>query len=235
MYWITTECHTSDEAYHRRVPKLWEESIDEHRRSVRDAITEAAWRLAEEHGPLSLTMSQVAGAAGIGRATLYKYFTDIGSILVAHHARHVENHLRALEGLRGEARPPDVRLVAVAHAYASICFHRGRHASADISALVHRGPEVADAERRLHAVFAGLIAEAAAEGLVRTDLSPDELAAYSRHALEASSQAKDLDQVGQLTGVVLDGLGYSPQAQDSNQIATSMSPIKARRPRHAGT
>jgi AcrR family transcriptional regulator len=214
VYWITAECHISDEAYHRRVPKLWEESIEEHRRSVRDAITEATWRLAEEHGPLSLTMSQVAGAAGIGRATLYKYFTDIESILVAHHARHVENHLRALEQLRGESQPPGTRLVAVAHAYASICFHRGRHSSADVSALVHRGPEVADAERRLHALFAGLITEAAAEGLVRTDLSPDELATYCRHALEASGQAKGLEGVARLARVVLDGLGYSPEVQD---------------------
>lgn len=217
MYWIRTECHTSDEAYHRQVPKLWEESIDEHRRSVRDAITEAAWRLAEEHGPLSLTMSQVAGAAGIGRATLYKYFTDIESILVAHHARHVEDHLQALEDLRGESKPPGARLVAVAHAYASICFHRGRHSSADISTLVHRGPEVADAERRLRSVFAGLIAEAAAEGLVRTDLGPEELAVYCRHALEASGQAKDLDSVARLTQVVLDGLEYSPQTQASKR------------------
>jgi len=193
------------------VPKLWEESIDEHRRSVRDAITEATWRLAEEHGPLSLTMSQVAGAAGIGRATLYKYFTDIESILAAHHARHVEEHLQALDDLRGKAQPPGTRLVAVAEAYASICFHRGRHSSADISSLVHRGPDVADAERRLHDIFADLIAQAAADGLVRTDLGPDELAAYCRRALEAASQAKDLDGAARLTRVVLDGLGYPSQ------------------------
>lgn len=199
------------------MPKLWEESIDEHRRSVQDAITAAAWRLAEEHGPLSLTMSRVAGAAGIGRATLYKYFTDIESILVAHHARHVEDHLRTLEGLSGESKPPDARLVAVANTYASICFHRGRHSSADISALVHRGPEITDAEHRLHSVFADLITEAAAGGLVRTDLSPDELAAYCRHALGAASQAKDLDGAAKIARVVLDGLGCAPEAQDSNQ------------------
>ena len=166
-------------------------------------------------------MSQIAGAAGIGRATLYKYFTDIESILVAHHARHVDEHLRVLEELRGESRSPGARLAAVAHAYASNCFHRGRHASADISALVHRSPEIADAERRLHTLFVGLIAEAAAEGLVRTDAGPDELAAYCRHALEASGQAKDLDAVGRLTRVVLDGLGHSPRTRDSNQTPAS--------------
>ncbi|MFI6428593.1 TetR/AcrR family transcriptional regulator [Promicromonospora sp. NPDC050880] len=203
------------------MPKLWEESIDEHRRSVRDAITKAAWRLAEEHGPLSLTMSQVAGAAGIGRATLYKYFTDIESILVAHHARHVKDHLRALEDLSGGSKAPGARLVAVAEEYASICFHRRRHASADIGALVHRGPEVADAERRLHGVFADLIAQSAADGLVRTDLGPEELAAYCRRALDAAGEMRDLEGVARLTRVVLDGLGYSYQAQDDGHSAAT--------------
>ncbi|WP_164545141.1 TetR/AcrR family transcriptional regulator [Antribacter gilvus] len=203
------------------MPKLWEESIDGHRRSVRDAITEAAWRLAEEQGPFSLTMSQVAKAAGIGRATLYKYFADIESILVAHHTRHVEDHLRTLEDLRDAAEPTGARLVAVATTYASICFHRGKHSSADVSPLVHRGPEVADAERRLHSVFAGLIAQAAAEGLVRTDVDPDDLAEYCRRALESSSSAKDLAGVAAFTCVVLDGLAYSPQARDGKPSATT--------------
>ncbi|MFD2794491.1 TetR/AcrR family transcriptional regulator [Promicromonospora vindobonensis] len=203
------------------MPKLWEESIDEHRRSVRDAITEATWRLAQEHGPLSLTMSQVAGAAGIGRATLYKYFTDIESILVEHHEQHVEGHLRALEDLRVESRPSGARLEAVVDAYASICFHRGRHSSVDIRALVHQGPEIADAERRLHSVFADLIAEAAAEGLVRTDVGPDGLAVYCRRALEAASEASDLDGVAMLARVVLDGLGYSTQAKNGSQVAAA--------------
>lgn len=218
MYWITTKCRDGDGAYYRWVPKLWEDSIDEHRRSVRDAITEATWRLAEEHGPLSLTMSQVAQAAGIGRATLYKYFTDIESILVAHHARHIERHIDVLEGLRGEPRPPGARLVALAETYASICFHRGQGASADLSAVVHRGPEVIDAQRRLHGLFAGLIAETAAAGLTRTDLGPDTLAGYALHALEAARQAEDLDGVAGLVRVVLDGLGHSSAASQARVI-----------------
>ena len=206
------------------VSKLWEESIDGHRRAVRDAITEAAWDLAEEHGPLALTMSQVAKAAGIGRATLYKYFTDVESILIAHHAQHVEGHLLALEELRGGPGPVGPRLVAVVRAYASICFHRGRHASADVSALVHRGPGVADAEHRLRDLFAELIAEAAAEALVRTDVSSEELAEYCLHALPAAGQAADLDQVERLVSVVLDGLGCSLDVREGGQIAAPTGP-----------
>lgn len=205
------------------VPKLWEESIDGHRRAVRDAIMEATWRLAEQHGPLALTMSQVAKAAGIGRATLYKYFTDVESILIAHHAQHVETHLQALEELRGGSGPEGARLVAVVRAYASICFHRARHSSPDVSTLVHRGPEVTDAERRLRSVFSWLIAEAAAQGLVRTDVSSEELAEYCLHALPAAAQAADLDQVARLARVVLDGLGCSLDVGESDEIATTIT------------
>ena len=209
--------------YDRRVPKLWEESIEGHRRAVRDAITEAAWQVAEEHGPLAVTMTQVAKEAGIGRATLYKYFTDVESILIAQHARHVEGHLQALEELRTGSTPVGSRLVAVVGAYASICFHRAQHSSTDVSALVHRGPEVADAERRLRGVFAQLIAEAATEGLVRTDMNSEELAEYCLHALPAAGQAADLDQVGRLARVVLDGLGCAPDVRDDDLILRAIS------------
>jgi AcrR family transcriptional regulator len=157
-------------------------------------------------------MSQVAKAAGIGRATLYKYFVDVESILIAHHAHHVEGHLRALDELRHGPGPVGSRLVAVLRAYAMICFHRARSSSAEVSALVHRGPEVSDAERRLRDVFADLIAEAAAGDLVRTDVGSQELADYCLHALSAAGQAGDHDQVARLVRVVLGGLGCSPDA-----------------------
>jgi AcrR family transcriptional regulator len=200
------------------VPKLWQESIDGHRQAVRGVITGAAWQLAQERGPLALTMSQVAMAAGIGRATLYKYFTDVESILVAHHTQHVESHLQALEELRVGSGPVGDRLVAVVRTYASICFHRGQHASADVSALVHRGPDLAVARRRLRGVFVDLIDEAAAEGTVRTDVSAEELAEYCLHALPAAAQAPDMDQATRLVRVVLDGLGCSLDVGEGDQI-----------------
>ncbi len=207
--------------YDRLMPKLWEESIDGHRRAVRDAITEAAWQLAEEHGPLALTMSQVANAAGIGRATLYKYFTDVESILIAHHAQHVEGHLQALELLRNGPGPAGSRLVAVVRAYASICYQRGRRGSTDISALVHRDPEVTQAERRLRRIFAELIEEAASEDLVRSDMASDELAAYSLNALTAAGRVTHLDGVDRLVRVVLDGLGCSLPVEGHSEIAAA--------------
>jgi hypothetical protein len=50
------------------VPKLWTETIEEHRRAVGDAILDTTATLVAEHGLGSATMSQVATEAGIGRA-----------------------------------------------------------------------------------------------------------------------------------------------------------------------
>jgi AcrR family transcriptional regulator len=53
------------------VPKLWTDTVDEHRRAVRDATLDATARLVAEHGLASVTMSKIATETGIGRATLY--------------------------------------------------------------------------------------------------------------------------------------------------------------------
>ena len=84
------------------MPKIWTQSIDTHRQQVHDAILAAAADLAAEHGPLALTMSSIADRAGIGRATLYKYFPDIESILFAWHQRELTHHLDRLRELSSD-------------------------------------------------------------------------------------------------------------------------------------
>src|SRR6266700_7593935 len=63
--------------YYLLVPKLWKETIEAHRREVGDAILDTTAALVAEHGLRSVTMSQIAEETGIGRATLYKYFTNV--------------------------------------------------------------------------------------------------------------------------------------------------------------
>jgi AcrR family transcriptional regulator len=88
------------------VPKLWNETIEAHRHAVREAILETTWALVTEHGLMSVTMTQIAEKAGIGRATLYKYFPDVEAILAAHHERHVTSHLEHLAELRTNPATP---------------------------------------------------------------------------------------------------------------------------------
>ena len=78
------------------MPKLWNDTIEEHRREVRDAILDTTAALVAEHGLRSVTMSQIAEQTGIGRATLYKYFPGVEAVLLVWHERQIAGHLEQL-------------------------------------------------------------------------------------------------------------------------------------------
>jgi AcrR family transcriptional regulator len=170
------------------VPKLWTETIEDHRREVREAILDAAWDLAAQHGPLSVTMSQVAQEVGIGRATLYKYFPDVEAILHAWHERQITRHLEQLAEVRDHAADAGGRLEGVLQAYASTMHQRAHH-GAELGMVLrrsHSGHQVMQARQQLHDMITDLLAHAAEGGAVRDDVPPDELASYCLHALAAA-------------------------------------------------
>jgi len=121
------------------MPKLWNETIEEHRRAVREATLDTTAALVAEHGLRSVTMSKIAGETGIGRATLYKYFPDVEAILVAWHERQVTGHLEYLAEIRDQAGDAGSRLEAVLEAYALIQHeHHGTERRAHLDAGVLR-------------------------------------------------------------------------------------------------
>jgi AcrR family transcriptional regulator len=199
-------CHDGIVAYTARVPKLWNETIEAHRHAVREAILETTWELVTKHGLMSVTMTQIAEKAGIGRATLYKYFPDVEAILAAHHERHVTGHLEHLAELRDQPGDADERLVSVLQHYALICYHRERHGTEELGALLHRGEQVAHAQQQLIALFRDLLTEVAATGGLRDDVAPDELATYCLHALGAAGNLPSEAAVRRLVAVTLAGL-----------------------------
>lgn len=186
------------------MPKLWNETIDGHRRAVRDAVLETTVALVTEHGLASVTMSQIAKEAGIGRATLYKYFPDVPSILLAWHERHVAEHLAALAAARDRAQGPSERLGAILRGYAHLTHRRPQ--DGEIAAFVHRDPHVTRAQRQLHDLVREAVAEAAAAGAVRDDVAPGELADYCLHALSAAGAMPSEAAVRRLVDVTLSGL-----------------------------
>lgn len=198
------------------MPKLWNETIEAHRRTVHDAVLDAAAALAAEHGPLAVTMSQLAAAAGIGRATLYKYFPDVESVMVAWHDREIAGHLRRLTDARDRADGPGRRLQAVLESFALIqhehAGRRHRHApsGAELGRLVHQHEHVVRARRHLLEMFRDLLADAARAGDVRDDVDPGELADYCHHALHAAADLPSGAAVHRLVQVTLAGLRPPP-------------------------
>lgn len=197
-------------AYACGVPRLWSETIDAHRREVRDAILETTAELVAEHGLLHVTMSKIAEETGIGRATLYKYFSGVEEVLHAWHDRQISSHLEHLAALADRAAPPLQRLTSVLEAYAQIQRHRTNHDvqphGGALAAFLHRDERLVPAERQLHDLVRALLAAAADSGQVRSDVSADELATYCLHALNAAPALASDAAAGRLVGVILDGV-----------------------------
>lgn len=186
------------------MPKLWADTVSEHRRAVQEAAIDATARLVSEHGLASVTMSRIASEARIGRATLYKYFPDLEAILVAWHERQVSAHVDQLAEIACQYATHSQRLEAVLQGYAWM-IHDRPHGT-DISSLLHRSEHVAEAHDRLTQLLVGLLAQAAQSGDVRDDVAPAELAAYCVHALGAAAGLRSAAAVRRLVTVTYAGL-----------------------------
>ena len=186
------------------VPKLWTETIEEHRRAVHDATLDTTAALIREHGLASVSMSQIAAAAGIGRATLYKYFPDVEAILVAWHERQIARHLQLLTEVRDAAATPAEQLEAVLTTYALI--QHQHHGTELPAALLHRGEHITRARQQLLGLLAALLAAGAQDGTIRADVDPGELASYCLHALNAAGTLPSEPAVRRLIAVTMSGL-----------------------------
>ena len=186
------------------MPRIWAETIAVHRDTVREAILDAAGALVAEHGLTAVTMSGVARLSGIGRATLYKYYPDVESVLTAWHDRQVSAHLRHLAEIAERIDGAATRLTAVLAAYADLS---GNHQhGGDVAALLHRGDHVARAHEVLHEFVAQLIRDAAGAGYVRGDVPARELAVYCLAALDAAGSLPTRTARDRLVDVTLAGL-----------------------------
>jgi AcrR family transcriptional regulator len=199
-------CLATDVTYAWSVPRLWNDTIEAHRREVRDATLDTTAALVAEHGLRSVTMSQIAEETGIGRATLYKYFPDVEAILLAWHDRQITGHLEYLAQVRDQAGDAAERLEAVLEAYALISHESHGHHNRELAAFLHRDKQVARAEHELRKIIRDLLTEAAKTGDLREDVAPDELAGYCLHALTAANTLPSKAAVRRLVNVTLTGL-----------------------------
>lgn len=181
---------------HRSMPKLWTETIDAHRRAVRDATLDAAAELVAMHGLASVTMSQIALETGIGRATLYKYFPDVEAVLRGWHERQIGRHLELFSGFAKDDGPPVARLERIVEAYAQIVH---QHHGSRLATMLHGSSHMAHARNHLSSFLASIIAEGVAAAEIRDDVVPHELAVFCLNALGG---AADLPSKAAVTRLV---------------------------------
>ncbi|MFD7156288.1 TetR/AcrR family transcriptional regulator [Kribbella sp. NPDC059898] len=174
------------------MPKLWEHTIAAHRSAVHEAILDAAAALVGERGLTGVSMAELAQRAGVGRATLYKYYGDVDAVLSAWHRRQVTAHLQQLEDVWERTH----RIDDVLETYA---FIRHEHPPTAAPSL-HREQHVDHARDHLIDFVAERL------GDVRSDVPKKELAAYAVHALDAAGAVPSKAAVRRLVAVTLSGL-----------------------------
>ncbi|AZO61852.1 MAG: TetR family transcriptional regulator [Mesorhizobium sp.] len=196
------------------MPKLWNDTIEAHRDAVATTIVNKTAELAAAEGLHNLTMARIAKETGIGRATLYKYFSEVEQILVAWHAREVSTHLAALDQAGAKGAGPLAALEAVLLAYAENARRGHGHAFA---ALLHSMPHARHAYARVEAMVAELIAEAMNAGEIEDASPAAELARYALAAIAAAQQARSKPKLERLLRMILRGLGSRSDSQSASR------------------
>ena len=192
------------------MPKLWTDTIEGHRREVRDAVLDTTAALVDRHGLRAVTMSRVAEETGIGRATLYRYFPDLESILRAWHERQLAAHLAELTATRHQGDSAVERLEAVLTAYTRLSSASREHRGSELAARLHATEEGARTSHQLHGVVTELVEEGVRTGDLRSDVPSAELATYCLHALAAAADLGSEAAVRRLVDVTLAGLRPPP-------------------------
>jgi AcrR family transcriptional regulator len=128
------------------------EPVQQRSRFTVDQILEAAARVFGERGYAGTTTNHIAERAGVSIGSLYQYFPNKDTILVALHARHMESASEVMQRMMvealGEKKAPEhllrrfVRQVIEMHASEPALHH----------VLLYEGPRTPELSERLHAI-----------------------------------------------------------------------------------
>lgn len=181
-------------------------AIDASRLRTPAAILEAAARVFAERGAAA-SMADVAAAAGVGRATLYRHYPNRESLLQALAGEAVADAAARIAGAGLDGVPPEEAIRRVARALVAT----GSRYAILFRERVH--PDDAEVEALIATPVRRVLARAAEEGLLRTDVPVDLLGELFGGLLEVGvrlagdRRLPDEDVVALITDTFLAGAG----------------------------
>jgi AcrR family transcriptional regulator len=164
----------------------------------RERVLQAAARLFSQRDGRELTMEQIAAAAGIGKATLYRRYPDVPSIAVAlldEHERELQEQLLRGAPPLGPGAAPGDRLAAFYGAMVELLERHGHLAlAAETGQRRYRSGAYSAWALHVRGLLAeaGLDAHAALVDALLAPLAPDVYAHQRRSGLTARQIAGDL-------------------------------------------
>lgn len=151
-------------------------------------IMAAAFALSAERGFSAVTMSAVAGHAGVARQTLYNHFPDVESIVVAAYELHHDENLAGLNQVLAAANGAAAKLTQFIRYQVAAVAH-GHQGAVHESSL---SPAAQQRIRRLHEqivdTIAGVLVDGMQNGVFRSDLDVDAAAFFTLHLLAGAGE-----------------------------------------------
>lgn len=140
------------------MPRIRADSIAEHKALTRQQILAAAQELIAEVGSADISLGEIASAVGIGRTTLYEYFTDRDDVIASLVEEELPDVVEGLlAGIPAGLAPPE-------H-LAEVADRTVRFVANDrvLGLILHRevGRMSAEAQNRIRVAHADLVSEVA--------------------------------------------------------------------------
>jgi AcrR family transcriptional regulator len=175
-------------------------------RSNRDQIVAAAQIMFREQG-IAVSMKDIADCAGVGVGTLYRRFPDRDSLISA--AAHA--YLSGLADLAATVRRDEVRAWPTLCRFLRECaeLRLGAMAAAlepTLHADLRSDPALTEVRARVAEHVDEMTAQAQAEGDLRTDIGPVEIARLMTLQVFVFPDRPYEEAVGRTMDIVLDGL-----------------------------
>lgn len=178
---------------------IWPEMMDGARQRLALHIGRTALGLIAEHGLGGTTMSRLAKAAGVSRATLYKYFPDVEAAVVAYVAAEIERYQAELRAALSQVDDPCLRMdMYIDHQVDYLHGEEHRAGAGQLEAASLSPGAQAGLEAHLvslRAIVAEILSAGVAAGVFRADLDVDVQTTLLLHLMNGAHSALDKDGV----------------------------------------
>lgn len=149
----------------------WDATVSEHKQQQLRRIGQAAVELVVDQGVAAATMTGLARAVGVSRATLYNYVPDVATAIRLYLAAHTEDFYTAVATAVAEETGPEAQLrryISEQVAYAAGHDHRVAAALAAVGAANPK-PDSATAHGKRHPeILERILDDGAHTGIFRT-------------------------------------------------------------------
>ncbi|AHH16985.1 putative transcriptional regulator, TetR family [Nocardia nova SH22a] len=151
----------------------------------------------------TVSLESIAKSAGVGIGTLYRHFPSREALIEAVYRSELEQLCDQAGDLLRTAQPPDRALRTWLGRYADFVATKRGMAEALREAIASGAVTSAQTRERLSAAIADILTAGASEGVLRSDVRPQDVTAAMAGATLAGI---DREQIDRLLDLLVDGL-----------------------------